>query len=93
MNVYYSEYYERAFSEPEIDNAILNYLAWNRREGMQPEVEGTDREDWQYHLETVLYHAEIEQQIVCKGLVNYSRDVVINAEKYETQIEARAKEL
>jgi len=74
---YYSSYYERMFSRPEMINAFSLYLNYMKRIGMPPDVK-TLEEMYEYEVgETVLYHAEIEQQHQYGRLVNFSSEVAL----------------
>jgi hypothetical protein len=85
-HTFFSAYYERTFSEPEMRNAFYLYQAWNVREGYKPELESLVFLEW-FEVgsaelwSTVLYHAEIEQQHRAGETVNYCTDVVALPEK------------
>lgn len=81
---YYNPYYERVFSQPEMTNALANYLRWCAKNNQNPECDpyqgteeigengGTDI------LDHILYHSEIHQRKISKASVlNYCRDVVV----------------
>lgn len=78
---YYSDYYERLFSLPEMQQALVLYLRWNAANGYTPEMSSTNILDWYetqvLAFDTLLYHAEIQQQNEQQMHTDYSVDVVI----------------
>lgn len=81
-NGFYSDYYQRVFSVPELQNALANYLQWSIEHLMEPELSSTRIEEWYQEggddlIGVVLYHSEMQQERFMNKRMNYTNDVVI----------------
>lgn len=77
MAPFNSDYYERVFSRPEMVNALALYLQYMKRQGWKAEATTIEEVEERNVGDHVLYHAELEQQRLYGGRVNFTDDVVL----------------